>query len=112
MQNSGSTDLDTCPVPENMLKRLLGATLTAVKDVAATLPDEQRASLAVYCYRRAHFRDLGLSLAAQCSRSALMMEAGHAGELIYVQATAQTSKNADTGLRSRGGKPPVSLHVV
>ncbi|WP_299480468.1 hypothetical protein [uncultured Roseibium sp.] len=112
MHRSGSTDLENCPVPEDLLKNLLDATLHVVSDIGSQLPDHQRAALAVYCYRRSHLRQLGLSLAALCSRTALVMEAGHAGELIHVQAQAHNVHDFDTGVRPRGGKAPVSLHVV
>jgi hypothetical protein len=112
MQQSGSTDLEDCPVPEDLLKRLLDATLNAVSDVGAQLSEAQRAALAVYCYRRSHLRQLGLSLAALCSRSALMMEAGHAGELIHVQAQASNVTEIGNPGRAKVGKSPVSLHVV
>lgn len=112
MQQSGSTDLETCPVPEDLLKRLLDATLNVVTDVGSQLPDHQRAALAVYCYRRSHLRQLGLSLAALCSRTALMMEAGHAGELIHIQAHSNTLSDIDAPTRPKGSRAPVSLHVV
>ncbi len=113
MRPNGSTDLEACPVSEDLLKRLLDATLNAVSDVGGQLPENQRAALAVYCYRRSHFRRLGLSLASLCSRQSLVMEAGHAGELIHAQA-AQVGDRPEGGSVSRpkGGKPPVSLHVV
>jgi hypothetical protein len=112
MKLSGSTDLETCPVSDDLLKRLLDATLNAVADVADQLPAQQRAALAVYCYRRAHFRRLGLTLAALCSKPALVAEAGHAGELIFRQASTLSPEDAETEARPRGGKAPVSLHVV
>ncbi|WP_305989383.1 hypothetical protein [Roseibium sp. MMSF_3544] len=112
MRTSGSTDLENCPVSEDLLKRLLDATLSAGSDLGAQLPEPQRAALAVYCYRRSHLRRLGLSLAALCSRSALMMEAGHAGELIHVQAQAGVMHDTDTASRPKGTRAPVSLHVV
>lgn len=113
MRPTGSTDLETCPIPDDLLERLLNATLNAVTDVGSQLPEEQRAALAVYCYRRSHLRRLGLSLASLCSRQSLIMEAGHAGELIHMQANA-TSQSADNDAhpRARGSRPPVSLHVV
>ncbi|WP_428673748.1 hypothetical protein [Roseibium sp.] len=113
MRPTGSADLDNCPVPEDLLKRLMEATLNAVSDIGGQLPENQRAALAVYCYRRAHFRRLGLSLAALCSRQALAREAGHAGELIHMQASnsdAQADKERST--LTRGSKPAVSLYVV
>ncbi|WP_208977782.1 hypothetical protein [Labrenzia sp. 011] len=96
-----------------MLKRLLDATLNAVTDVGNQLPEGQRAALVVYCYRRAHFRRLGLSLAKLCSRQSLAMEAGHAGELIHSQAAAaDTETDSRISDVSRRGKAPVSLRSV
>ncbi|POF34692.1 hypothetical protein [Roseibium marinum] len=113
MQPTGSTDLDNCPVSDDLLKRLLDATFNAVTDVGNQLPDGQRAALAVYCYRRAHFRKLGLSLAKLCSRQSLLMEAGHAGEMIHLQsaATGTETESRFSGV-SRGGKAQVSLRSV
>jgi len=112
MQPTGSTDLETCPVSDDLLKRLLNTTLSAVADLGSQLPEAQRAALAVYCYRRAHFRRLGLTLAALCNRQSLVIEAGHAGELIFRQASAETSADPDKEIRHRSAKAPVSLHVV
>lgn len=112
MQLSGSTDLETCPVSDDLLKRLLDTTVSAVADFGSQLPEYQRAALAVYCYRRAHFRRLGLALASLCSQHALVTEAGHAGELIHRQATSSLSADIDKDLRPKGSKAPVSLHVV
>ncbi|MCK7610708.1 hypothetical protein [Roseibium sediminicola] len=112
MQPTGSTDLEACPVSDDLLKRLLDTTLSAVADLGGQLPEPQRAALAVYCYRRAHFRKLGLTLAALCSRQSLAIEAGHAGELIFRQATAGSAHELDKDIRHRSTKAPVSLHVV
>ncbi len=112
MTPSGSSDLESCPVSDDLLKRLLDTTFNAVTDVAGQLSEDQRAALAVYCYRRAHFRRLGLTLAALCSQHALVTEAGHAGELIFRQAKSAKPTDADMDIRPRGAKAPVSLHVV
>ena len=87
--------------------------MNAVSDIGGQLPENQRAALAVYCYRRAHFRRLGLSLATLCSRQPLAREAGRAGELIHAQAsTSDVQAHTDRISSTRGGKPAVSLHVV
>lgn len=113
MRPIGSTDLENCPVSDDVLKRLLNATLNAVSDVGTQLPENQRAALAVYCYRRAHFRKLGFSLARLCSRQALVSEAGHAGEMIHAQAlSAGPVPEFERPESPRGGRPPVSLHIV
>ncbi|MEP5623824.1 MAG: hypothetical protein ABJP82_14740, partial [Hyphomicrobiales bacterium] len=83
---SGSADLENCPVPEELLKKLMDATLNSTAEIDTQLSQDQRAALAVYCYRRSHFRRLGLSIAAHCDKNALVREAGHAGELIYAQS--------------------------
>ena len=41
-----------------------------------------------------------------------MMEAGHAGELIHVQAQASNVTEIGNPGRAKVGKSPVSLHVV
>jgi len=113
MRPKGSADLENCPVSDDLLKKLLEATLNAVTEVGEQIPEAQRAALAVYCYKRSHFRELGLSLATMCSRNSLVLEAGHAGEVIHSQAQNINRKKdfAPEG-RSRGGRAPVSLHVV
>lgn len=112
MQPTGSTDLEACPVSDDLLKRLLDTTLSAVADLGGQLSEPQRAALAVYCYRRAHFRRLGLTLASLCSRQSLVTEAGHAGELIFNQAKAGMPAETEKDVRHRHNKAPVSLHVV
>jgi len=113
MRPTGSMDLEACPVSDDLLKRLLDTTLNAVAEVGGQLPEQQRAALAVYCYRRSHFRRLGLSLAALCSRQTLVKEAGHAGELIHRQACGM-AQPSETGSdqKARSGKAPISLYVV
>lgn len=109
----GSIDLEGCPVPEEVLGELIQESLASASERARRLPDVQRNRLAVYCYRRAHLRRLGLAVAANCSRQGLVEEAGHAGEVIYRQALDPDATVAgDTYLTSRTGKRPVSLYRV
>jgi hypothetical protein len=109
---TGSTDLETCPVKDEILKRLLDSALNATPEIAGQLPDEQRAAMAIYCYRRSHLRRIGLQLAAQCERVDLVREAGTAGELIYIQSRAANAGTEDLNTRPRGTRPPVSLYTV
>jgi len=112
MHPTGSTDLEPCPVSDVLLRRLSDTTVNAVSELGLQLPEQQRAALAVYCYRRGHFRRLGLALASLCSCRALVAEAGHAGELIFRQAGSGTPADFDKGTQHRGSKAPVSLHVI
>ena len=112
MRPAGSTDLETCPVSDDLLRRLLSTTVNAVAELGNQLPEQQRAALAVYCYRRAHFRRVGLALAGLCSRQALVTEAGHAGDLIHRQAANGIPAELDKDIRHRSSKAAVSLHVI
>lgn len=108
----GSADLETCPVRDEILEKLLDSALNATSEIAGQLPSEQRAAMAVYCYRRSHLRRIGLQLAAQCERSDLVNEAGTAGELIFIQSRAADAATEDMKTRPRGTRPPVSLYTV
>lgn len=110
--SAGSADLETCPVKDEILKRLLDSAATAATEIGGELPTEQRAALAAYCYRRSHLRRIGLQLAAQCEKADLVREAGTAGEMIYIQSRAAVTASDDVNTRPRGSKPPVSLYTV
>ncbi len=104
-------DQETCPVSERFFKSIVGASLATARDLALGLPEDQRSRLAVFCYRRAHLRRLGLTIAATCPKRTLVEEAGHAGELIYLQAQNLGAPVAgDRYMASRHVKRPVSLH--
>ncbi|MES0809651.1 hypothetical protein ABLO27_09230 [Roseibium sp. SCPC15] len=110
---SDSIDMETCPVSDDHLERLLSATFNAVSEVSSQLSESQRAALAVYCYKRSHLRRLGLSLAALCNPQSLSMEAGYAGELIHAEAMrAGNAPDGSSDTLTKGGKAPVSLHLV
>ncbi|EFO34502.1 conserved hypothetical protein [Roseibium sp. TrichSKD4] len=109
----GSTDMEGCPVPEEVLGQLIHETLSSVAEKTREMPEHQRSRLAVFCYRRSHLRRLGLAVAANCSRHGLVEEAGHAGEVLYQQAAnPERTLASDTYLGSRHGKKPVSLRRV
>ncbi|WP_204934447.1 hypothetical protein [Roseibium sediminis] len=109
----GSIDIEGCPVPEEVLGQLINETLSSVTEKTRNMPEHQRSRLAVFCYRRSHLRRLGLAVAANCTRSGLIAEAGHAGEVLYQQAAnPEGTLASDTYLGSRHYKKPVSLRQV
>lgn len=113
LRNAKTYELERCPVAEEFLSTLLHLTLAEVSEQSNLLPEEQRGQLAVFCYRRAHMRKLGLAIARQCSRRSLVEEAGHAGELIHFQAHNMDKMAAsEANLPSRSYKREVSLHKV
>lgn len=102
---------DDCPVPEFVFAQLVSASLETASTLVENLPETQRSRLAVYCYRRAHLRALGLTIAARCSKRSLVEESGYAGELIHFQAlNMEATLSGDRYLSPRTGKRPVSLH--
>ncbi|GGB52485.1 hypothetical protein GCM10011316_25650 [Roseibium aquae] len=108
----GSVDIENCPVSEEVLRQLTAETLSQATEQARRLPSPQRSQLAVYCYRRAHLRPLGLAVAADCTREGLIKEAGYAGNIIHQQAAERLGlPGADASL-PRHGKRPVSLSRV
>lgn len=102
--SSNSFSSDDCPVSENFFAELVAAPLETVGDRVETLSPMKRAALAVYCYRRSHLRRLGLVVASRCPRPNLVVEAGHAGELIHLQA-----QNLDKIILKDEQKSPFSV---
>lgn len=106
-------ETDDCPVTEGTFQQLLQSNVTGAAEVTKTLPEEQRSRLAVFCYKKAHLRPLGMAIAATCSRRSLVEESGTAGELIYSQSRdPQIRAETEMQTSPRGGKRAVSLHIV
>jgi len=78
---------DESRVPEELVGRLQRASEKSVLELIATFSPQQRAWLAVFCYRRAHFHDLGLTIAASCEQSTLIQVLGTAmGTVLHAQS--------------------------
>lgn len=81
------TDLDQSePVSEN---DVMGHILSSPSDAVAigeTLPEEQRARIAQFCYNRVHMRELGLRLASTCGIVSLRNAFGRAGDVVFEQS--------------------------
>jgi hypothetical protein len=94
---------EQCPVPNELIGRLYRAAESSVREIAATLAPAQQAELALFCYGRAHLREIGLTIAASCDRDTLVAAAhsAAAGEVIYTQSreTARTSEGPSRGRR-------------
>ena len=74
---------DPCPVPDEILGRLYRGHAHNLSDILATLPVNQRVNLAVFCYGRAHLRDIGIAVAATCEHEPLVRIAGRIGEVLF-----------------------------
>lgn len=94
-----------CPIPDALLGTLYRSHAQGLASLVATVSEPNRARLAVFCYGRAHLRDLGIAIAASCSQAELAAVGGPAvGAALYALARTQPEEV----VLSRG-KPRISL---
>lgn len=79
-------ETDPCPVPEDMLGRLYRSGHEDLAEIVSTLPEIQRARLAVFCYGRAHLSDMGRVIASTCNQQVLVDVADQLGSVLYAQS--------------------------
>jgi hypothetical protein len=82
------TSNDTA-VSDELIGRLYASRQHELAQMVAGLPSEQRANLALFCYRRAHLREIGLAIAATCDQWSLVNVAGKAGDVLYAHSRSQ-----------------------
>jgi len=83
-----------CPVAEELLGELYRAKGARVEQIILTLSEDERGSLAVFCYGKTHMRELGLKIAATCTRETLVNTAGRVGDLLFVQSRERIAGSA------------------
>jgi hypothetical protein len=105
-------------VPEELIGRLHRATETTLLDLMEKFTPQERANLAMFCYRKAHLRRIGLSIAATCDLPSLVQQWGTVlGQAIHAQSrdggvdpdpVRVTHRPKITLARSAGGfRPPL-----
>jgi hypothetical protein len=67
-----------CPVSDAIISRLYRADDVDIRAIASELPEATRAELALFCYARAHLRNIGRQIAEACDRETLI-RAGNLG---------------------------------
>ncbi|WP_375461120.1 hypothetical protein [uncultured Enterovirga sp.] len=98
-----------CPVPLEKLGQLHRADPEGVLSLVAEMPESARIKLAVFCYGRAHLRDVGLAIAEQCDETRLAQIAGMIGQVMAVQCRAAVRTfGSDRGDRAVS-RPKISL---
>lgn len=98
-----------CPVSLDILGRLYRADSAAIADMVSLLPEDRRARLAMFCYARAHLRELGLTIAESCNETRLAELAGVLGQVLAAQCRAKVRTfGADFGSRIVA-RPKISL---
>ena len=78
---------DDQTVPEELIGRLYRATESSVFEMLPDLSLQDRAYLAMFCYRKSHLHRIGLAIAATCDESVLVQTWGTAlGQTLYAQS--------------------------
>jgi hypothetical protein len=102
-----------CPVREEVIGLLYRSSQHQVQEFISGLSPQHRASLAAFCYGRAHLRDVGLTIAATCEFEELVAAAGNAGHFLFEQSRELSSegkpisfsKQMDVSLARRAPAP-------
>jgi hypothetical protein len=94
---------EDCPVPLSFLSDLMRAQGVAAGSLINTLEHPLRARLALFCYRRAHLRQLAHAIASQCTREQLRDVGLIAGDALFL-ASRETLAHA--------ARPKISLAGV
>jgi hypothetical protein len=80
-----------------------------VAELVSNLAADQRAMLALFCYGRAHMRDIGLSIAATCDSPTLIETGGPAvGQALF----DLSRKRSEPEAKPRFGRPKITLATV
>lgn len=74
------------PVSDDVFGSLAKADPADAVEIARSLPLENRARLAAFCYARRHTNHLGLLIASTCDRMALRRAMGMAGDILFQQS--------------------------
>jgi hypothetical protein len=79
--------VDDITISEKLIGRLHRAAEDSVLEVVANLRANERASLAMHCYRKSHLHQTGLTIASTCDLSSLVEECGPVlGEACFAQS--------------------------
>jgi hypothetical protein len=74
-------------VPEELIGRLYRATESSVFEMLPDMSVQDRAYLAMFCYRKSHLHRIGLAIAATCDENVLVQTWGTAlGQTLYAQS--------------------------
>src|SRR5215831_4276252 len=105
---------DDQEVPEELIGRLYRATESSVFEMLPDLSVQDRAYLAMFCYRKSHLHRIGLAIAATCDENVLVQTWGTAlGQTLYAQSReappapqrAPGQHRAKITLATLGGSP-------
>ena len=89
-------------VPDELVGRLYRAGDGPIVELLAGMSSDRRANLAMFCYRKAHLRRMGLAIAATCEWSSLVQVWGPAlAHAIFAQSRECAIENAAVSCRPK-----------
>ena len=101
---------EQCPIPEDILGKMHSSNPADAAEIAADLPEPQRAQLAAFCYERRHLHHLGLKIAATCGQLSLRKAFGLAGDIVFKQSRKPDETVAEERRHAHQQSPkPVTL---
>jgi len=77
---------EECPVAESLLGALYRSSPEGLATLVETIPADARARLAIYCYRRGHLSNLGMTIASSCELTELIEVAGEVGLAVFTKS--------------------------
>jgi hypothetical protein len=83
---------EECPISDELLGVLYRSNPHGLSALVTSVGPETRAILALYCYRRAHLQDMGLSIAATCEEANLL-SFGAAGGILFSRSREAPHKS-------------------
>ena len=99
---------DFCPVRDELLGEMYRANESGLPRLVETVSPDDRAMLALFCYRRSHLHALALSIAASCTERELVNFGGRVGSTLYaLSREAPASRSASVS--SYNGRKPITL---
>ena len=83
---------EECPISDELLGVLYRSNPHGLSALVTSVGPETRAMLALYCYRRAHLQDMGLSIAATCE-DANLLSLGAVGAILFSRSREAPHKS-------------------
>jgi hypothetical protein len=97
---------DDIYISEELIARLHGAAESTVLELVGAFQANERANLAMHCYRKSHLRHTGLTIASTCDETTLIHVCGPLrGQAIFAQSRACADKPTRVGR----GRPAISI---
>ena len=91
---------DGTRICDELIGRLHYATEDTALDVVAAFTAKERASLAMFCYRKSHLRRIGLAIATTCDLNSLVQEWGVIlGRAVFAQCREPSEEPGRAGVR-------------